>query len=74
VLHRALKYAVKVELIDVNPADRVDRPKVTKFIGSFYDSDEVQKLFEAVKGTKLEIPIFLGAFYGLRRSEAIGLK
>jgi integrase len=74
VLHRALKYAVKIELIDVNPADRVDRPKVTKFIGSFYDSDEVQKLFEAVKGTKLEIPIFLGAFYGLRRSEAIGLK
>ena len=33
-----------------------------------------KKLFEAVKGTKLEIPIFLGAFYGLRRSEAIGLK
>ncbi len=26
------------------------------------------------KGTKLEIPILLGAFYGLRRSEAIGLK
>lgn len=53
---------------------KVDRPKAAPFVGSFYDSAEVQKLFEAAKGSKLEIPIFLGAFYGLRRSEAIGLK
>ena len=43
-------------------------------MGSFYDSDEVEKLFEAAKGTVLEIPVFLGAFYGLRRSEVLGLK
>lgn len=52
----------------------MDRPKAAPFVGSFYDSAEVQKLFEAAKGSKLEISIFLGAFYGLRRSEAIGLK
>lgn len=52
----------------------MDRPKAAPFVGSFYDSAEVQKLFEAAKRSKLEIPIFLGAFYGLRRSEAIGLK
>ena len=74
LLHKALKYAVKIELIDSNPADRVERPKKERFIGDFYDSGEVQKLFEAVKDSKLEIPVFLGAFYGLRRSEAIGLK
>ena len=74
LLHRALKYAVKIELIDANPVDKVDRPKAAPFVGGFYDSAEVQKLFEAAKGSKLEIPIFLGAFYGLRRSEAIGLK
>ena len=74
LLHRALKYAVKIELIDANPVDKVDRPKAAPFVGSFYDSTEVQKLFEAAKGSKLEIPIFLGAFYGLRRSEAIGLE
>ena len=34
----------------------------------------VEKLFAAAKGTHLEIPIFLGAFYGLRRSEAVGLR
>lgn len=74
VIHRALKYAVKIELIEVNPADKVERPKADKFIGSFYDSSEMEKLFEAAKGTRLEIPIFLGAFYGLRRSEVLGLK
>lgn len=73
-IHKALKYAVKIDLIEKNPADRVERPKKEKFIGSFYDSEEMAALFETAKGTKLEIPIFLGAFYGLRRSEALGLK
>ena len=73
-IHKALKYAVKIDLIPTNPADKVERPKKNRFIGSFYDSDEVEKLFTAAKGTHLEIPIFLGAFYGLRRSEALGLK
>ena len=73
-IHKALKYAVKIDLIDVNPADKVERPKKNKFIGSFYDADEVNRLFEISEGTKLEIPVLLGAFYGLRRSEAIGLK
>lgn len=73
-IHKALKYAVKLDLIPGNPADKVERPKKEKFSASFYDADEINKLFEISKGTKLEIPILLGAFYGLRRSEAIGLK
>ena len=73
-IHKALKYAVKLDLIDVNPADKVERPKKDRYVGSFYDADEVNALFEAAKGTKLEFPILFGAFYGLRRSEAIGLK
>ena len=73
-IHRALKHAVKLDLIPTNPADKVDRPKKDRFIGSFYDADEVNKLFEVSKGTKLEFPILFGAFYGLRRSEALGLK
>jgi len=73
-IHKALKYAVKIDLIDVNPADKVERPKKDRYVGSFYDADEVNALFEVAKGTKLELPILFGAFYGLRRSEAIGLK
>jgi integrase len=74
VIHKALKYAVKIELLDANPADKIERPKKNKFVGSFYDADEMKTLFEVSKGTSLEIPVLLGAFYGLRRSEAIGLK
>lgn len=73
-IHKALKYAVKIDLIVSNPADKVERPKKDTFIGNFYDADEINALFEAAKGSKLELPVLLGAFYGLRRSEAIGLK
>lgn len=74
VIHKALKYAVKIDVIPVNPASKIERPRQDRFIGSFYDSNEVNQLFEVAKGTNLEIPVLLGAFYGLRRSEVIGLK
>ena len=73
-IHKALKYAVKNDMIPSNPADKVERPKQDKFYGNFYDRDDLNKLFEAVAGTKLELPVLLGAFYGLRRSEIVGLK
>ena len=65
---------MRLELIPSNPTDKVDRPKKDRYTGSFYDADELTKLFEAFKGTKLEFPILFGAFYGMRRSEALGLK
>lgn len=40
----------------------------------YIENNDFEALFEAAKGTLIEIPIFLGAFYGLRRSEALGLK
>lgn len=30
--------------------------------------------FEVIKGTKLELPVLVTAFYGLRRGEVLGLK
>ncbi len=74
VIHRALKYAVKTDLILVNPADKVDRPKKNSFRASFYDRDEINQLFDCVTGTLVEAPVKLAAFYGLRRSEVMGLK
>ena len=74
VIHKALKYAVKTDLIPINPADKVDRPKKNSFTPSFYDSEEINQLFEAVEGTELELRVKLAAFYGLRRSECIGLR
>ena len=57
-----------------NPADRIERPKKEKFVGSVYEEDELNRLFEIVKGDPIELGVILGAFYGLRRSEAVGLK
>ena len=73
-IHRALKYAVKMDLIQTNPSEKVERPKKEHYTAGFYDAEEMKRLFEVSRGTKLEIPMLLGAFYGLRRSEAIGLK
>ena len=74
LLHKALKYAVRVDLIPTNPVDKVDRPKKNSFTPGFYDSEDINKLFDLVKDTELELPVKLAAFYGLRRSECIGLR
>lgn len=74
MIHKALKHAVKIDLLPSNPADKIERPKKNSFQARFYDADEMNLLFDAVKGTRLEIPVMLAAFYGLRRSEVIGLK
>ena len=74
LIHRALKYAVKTDLIPLNPADKIDRPKKNSFMPSFYDRDEINRLFECAEGSLVEMPIKLAAFYGLRKSEVLGLK
>jgi integrase len=73
-IRKALQYAVKVDMISSNPADKVERPKKQKFVGSFYDREEINKLFEVVEDSKIELAVILAAFYGLRRSEVVGLK
>lgn len=74
ILHRALKYAVRIDLIPANPADKVDRPKGEKYIADYYKADELQKLFEATKDSKYGLLIQMTAFYGLRRGEVLGLR
>ena len=39
-----------------------------------YSAEEMEKLFEAAQGHKLELIIQLAAFYGLRRAEVMGLR
>ena len=58
----------------MNPADKVDRPRKNGFQPAFYDKDEINQLLACVKGTLIETPVMLAAFYGLRRSEAVGLR
>jgi len=74
IIHSALKYAVKTDMLIQNVADKVDRPRKNSFQPVFLSADEMQKMFEALRGTKLELPVLVAAFYGLRRGEVVGLK
>ena len=70
----ALSYAEKMDLITSNPAKKVVTPKVEPYIPTFYNKDELQLLFNIIKDTNIKIPILIGAFYGFRREEILGLK
>lgn len=74
VIRKALQTALKLDLILSNPADRVERPKKEQFIGSIYSQSELNTLFTLIKDDPLKIVIYLASFYGLRRSEVLGLK
>lgn len=73
-IRKALQYAFKVDLISCNPADKVERPKQNPYVADYYTGEELKMLFQLVRGTILELPVLFAAFYGLRRSEVIGLK
>ena len=76
LIHRdkAMKYARKHDLITSNPMDNVERPKSQRYVGAFYSVSELETLFQAVKGDPCEFPVLMAAFYGLRRSEIMGLR
>ena len=65
---------MKTDMVPQNVAMKVDRPRKNSFQPTFLDAEQMQKLFEIVKGTRLELPVLVAAFYGLRRGEVLGLK
>lgn len=74
IIRLALCYARKMGYIKENPIEQVDKPEKNKFIGTYYTPDEVNQLIFLTKGTKLEIAAIFACFYGLRRSECVGLR
>lgn len=50
------------------------RPKKESFIGDSYSASEINELLDIVRDAMIEVAIILAAFYGMRRSEALGLK
>ena len=73
-IRKALQAAVKLDIIPSNPADKIERPKNEQFIADRYNLEELQILFEKSKDDPLHLIILLASFYGLRRSEVLGLK
>ena len=74
VIRKSLQTALKLDLILSNPADKIERPKKEQYIGTFYSQAELNTLFSLIKDDPLKIVIYLASFYGLRRSEVLGLR
>ena len=74
VVYQPLKEAVRDELISSNPCEFVELPQKDNFEASYYNTSQVKALFKAIEGDPLESMIKITALYGLRRSEALGIK
>lgn len=76
LIHRALRYAVTRDYIMSNPADNIEKLKEERFDPNPLSVDELGVLRKAVEESKdwqLIIPVYLGAYQGLRRGEIVGL-
>lgn len=74
IIRLSLCYARKMGYIRENPIEEVDKPEKNQFVGKFYNSEELSEVIKITRGTRLELPVIFGGFYGLRRSEIVGLR
>ena len=79
VISGAFREAIRDGVVQVNlaDADHLEFPKAEKFSGgSAYTPEEVAALLDAAKeaGEPIRAAVVLGVCYGLRRSEALGLR
>lgn len=74
MLRKALEDAKKKQLLTKNVCDYIDAPKARKYTAKILTAQESQKLLEAVKNTRLELPVNLALGLGLRAGEILGLK
>ena len=72
----AMDYAVKKEMIEMNPVEaiKLKTKRKERYIHSFYNIQQLIQLWQAAKGTLYEPAIVLASIYGLRRGEVSGLK
>lgn len=69
----ALNYAVKNELIKVNPAKKVDRPKIAKRKLTIWNVEQIQKFLSSFEYSRHYVAYFLAIHTGMRQGEILGL-
>jgi integrase len=75
IIRTALQWAVKHRYIRENVADFADKPSRARYHGAEpYSVEEVAMLLQCPQIEPIAVPIFLASFYGLRRSEILGLR
>lgn len=75
IIRSTLQWAMKHQYIRFNPADLATKPSKVRYIANQpYSIEEIAQLLSVTRNDLIGIPIFLASFYGLRRSEALGLR
>lgn len=75
MIRTSLQWAVKHRYIRENVADFAQKPSHVRYRGPEpYTVQEVATLLQATANEPIALPIFLASFYGLRRSELLGLR
>lgn len=74
ILGKAFRTAIKKKILRENPMDEVDRPKKNVYRATFYTVDEMLTLLDVFAEDPLNLPVQIAAYYGMRRSEVLGLK
>ena len=74
LLRGAFDAAIKSSLIDYSPVDRAKLPRIEKHVGNAYTVEQANQLLKVANDEPLMPAIVLGVFYGLRRSEVLGLR
>ena len=77
ILRRVFDYAVLYGDIKVNPAMQVPLPKTTNKKDErqvFLTSEDAQKMLDAFQNEEIGPIVYVTLYYGLRKSEALGLR
>ena len=74
LLTNTLNAAERQEYITKNPMRAVSPPKKRQREAKFYTPEQLGTLLDRAVGTRLELPVFICAYLGLRRGELCGLR
>ena len=73
VLHKALKQAVELGYIKINPSDICQLPRVPKAEIKPLNEEQISDFLQAIKGHPLERLFLVTLFTGMRQGEVLGL-
>jgi integrase len=74
VLHALFKSAFREELIDRNPAEAAERPKVPLFRPTILEPDEARRVGKAFTDEQARVAFWTLVLTGVRRSEFQALR
>lgn len=75
IIRSSLQWAMKHQYIRFNPADLATKPSKERYTPNDpYTVEEIVQLLTLTQNEPIAVPIFLASFYGLRRSEILGLR